>query len=182
MEKYDKIDLELLKNEMTRPKRLESLCDINFAYIANELNHIPELYEVIYRKVDMARKNDIEFHLLLPAKIELKKLNETDLSYVTKILLDNAFEAAIESEQKFIEMTIARAKKLYWISILNSCMNVVDIGDVFTFGYTTKKNHSGRGLNDILETIRKYPQGRIPDTSLEIEYMDNFFFAVLCFK
>ena len=182
MEKYDKIDLELMKNEMTEPERLESLCDINFAYIANEFKHIPELYEVTRRKIEMARENNIEFHIFLPAKIELKKLSKADLSHAIEILLDNAFEAAIECEQKFIEMTIAKSNGLYWATVLNSCKNAVDTGAVFTSGYTTKENHSGRGLNNILEIIRKYPKGRTSDTSLEVEYKDNIFSAVLCFK
>ena len=182
MEKYDKIYLALLKNEMTKSEKLESLCDINFVYVNNQLKHIPELYEVIHRKINIAKKNDIEFHLLLPVKVELKKLNKIDLSHVTEILLDNAFESAIDSGQKFIEMTIAKAKELYWISILNSCKDRVDIGDVFTFGYTTKENHPGQGLNKILEIIRKYPHGRNPDTSLEVEYENNIFSAVFSFR
>ena len=182
MEENDKIYLELSKNEMTQSERLESLYDINFAHIDNELKHIPELHEIVRQKVERAKENHLLFHIFLPVKIELKKLSKADLCHAAEALLDNAFEAAAESEQKLIEMTVAKVKEMYCISILNSCNNIVDVSDVFSIGYTTKENHAGRGLNNVLEVIRKYPQGKSSNMSLEVEYKDNIFSAVFCFK
>ena len=79
-----------------------------------------------------------------------------DFVRVLGILIDNALEAAEESEQKELAVAIYQDKEQLEISIINSCNQAKEsINQLTKKGVTTKKGHSGLGLSNIEEINRK---------------------------
>ena len=83
-----------------------------------------------------------------------------DFVRVLGILIDNALEAAEESEQKELAVAIYQDKEQMEISIINSCNQAKEsINQLTKKGVTTKKGHSGLGLSNIEEINRKTIKG-----------------------
>ncbi|BDP74707.1 hypothetical protein EfmAA96_24920 [Enterococcus faecium] len=63
------------------------------------------------------------------------------------IILDNAIEASIESQDRELSLAIYRDDKQIEISISNSCREILlSIDTLMKKGITTKKGHQVKGL------------------------------------
>ncbi|HCR4694330.1 ATP-binding protein, partial [Enterococcus faecium] len=81
-----------------------------------------------------------------------------DCIRVLGIILDNAIEASIESQDRELSLAIYRDDKQIEISISNSCREILlSIDTLMKKGITTKKGHQGLGLSSIEEINKKNP-------------------------
>lgn len=93
------------------------------------------------------------------------------------ILLDNAIEAALNSNDKNIIVSIYSEKNKIIISIENSCDNVIDIDFINKKNYSTKGENRGLGLyilNNLLSKSKKI--------TFKQEYLNNYFISKLIIK
>ena len=105
---------------------------------------------VVYNYILKAKNNNIQFFVDLteniPKAIEIASL---ELSRVLGILLDNAFEAALENtdmeNKKVVFAAHIKNKNIIYI-IKNTYSDKPDISKMFSYAYSTKGNKHGRGL------------------------------------
>lgn len=82
-----------------------------------------------------------------------------DILKIIGILLDNAIEAAIETVDKYIELSFDMQENEFDITILNSCKEKVDVSIMSNLEYSTKGKNRGYGLpmvKDILNNNRTF--------------------------
>ena len=97
--------------------------------------------------------NVVEARVNIPEKL---MLHSFDLNVVLGNLLDNAIEAAVQTEEKELKMTIKLEKGILFIHIHNSCLGIKN-GRLKRLE-TTKEdalNH-GIGLGNVQRIIEKY--------------------------
>lgn len=63
--------------------------------------------------------------------------------------------------------------------IRNSIAKEINKNEVFQMGHTTKENHSGIGLNNVLKIVEKYPNNMMVDINTEAGW---FTFNLVIFK
>ena len=117
----------------------------------NVINN-PGIYHLIsskyYQAIDDGIQVSISFFL------DLKELNMDiyEFAKILGILLDNAIEAARESEEKIINLTFRREhnKHRNIVLIENSYSNKdINIDEIYQKGFSEKENHTGLGLWEI---------------------------------
>ena len=113
-----------------------------------------EIDSLINYKMDLAEKSNIkaEVYLAIPHKLNI---NPFDLSIVIGNLLDNAIEAALKAENKFINISIELDRNVLYISISNSYDGNLKLTNSKL--ETTKDNDNhGIGISSVQKSIEKY--------------------------
>jgi two-component system, LytTR family, sensor histidine kinase AgrC len=118
----------------------------------------PALYGLILSKITYCEVKDIELYVNIFSKINLYKIKMYDFCKVLGILLDNAIEAAEESDRKYAELSIKEnySQNELVIEVSNSYHGDVNLEKINESGYTTKKEHSGFGLWEVKKILSKY--------------------------
>lgn len=113
-----------------------------------------EIDSLINYKMDLAEKSNIkaEVYLAIPHKLNI---NPFDLSIVIGNLLDNAIEATLKAENKFINISIELDRNVLYISISNSYDGNLKLTNSKL--ETTKDNDNhGIGISSVQKSIEKY--------------------------
>lgn len=126
----------------------------------NEMNGIidpsivgnPALYSIITNKYYLAKEQGVKMKLEVMTNLEQYHENSYEICRILGILLDNAIEAAKETEEKIMNLRFLddskRNRKL--IIVENSYNNKnVNLDKIFVKGYTTKGANHGLGLWNI---------------------------------
>lgn len=142
--------------------------------INDSLKDHPAIYGLILSKMAYAETHGIAFSVSIQCQIELHYCSSLDFSIMIGILLDNALQAASECAQKYVEFEIISRWELYFITVINRVEQPVNLDRVFEEGYSTKKDHTGLGLNQLRAIIKKY-QNKGYDMSLKTESADGLF-------
>ena len=80
-----------------------------------------------------------------------------DISRCLGILLDNAIEAALESDKKSMDIAIIKKNTSIIIVVANSYNGDIPvISKLFKEGFSTKGENRGLGLSNLKEIINKY--------------------------
>jgi two-component system, LytTR family, sensor histidine kinase AgrC len=119
---------------------------------------------IIYNKINEAAKNNIEFKYSIQGD-SIFPFKDHELSEVLNNLLDNAFDAVLNSENNYkkVFLNIGYLGDGCIIEIGNTGERIEfnDIGKIFNAGYTTKKGEShGYGLYNVKKIVESYG-GRI---------------------
>jgi two-component system sensor histidine kinase AgrC len=134
------------------------------------LNDFPGLYGLLLSKMSFSEINNIVFDIHILTEINIKNIKTLDFYKIIGILLDNAFEAALECDEGKVELIIGRDNNSLVIEIRNSCYERVNTEKIFESGYTTKKDHMGFGLFEVKNIIKKYN-----NISLDTSVIENTF-------
>lgn len=123
-------------------------------------------------KISEILRNNIKIKIEIFNNIDQIYINEFDLCRILGIFLDNALEAAITTQEKFISISFIKDDDLN-IVILNSCNNNnININSIFKKGYSSKGNNRGIGLFNVRSILNeKYPDNTILNTYIK----DNLF-------
>lgn len=106
-----------------------------------------------------ARADQAGVHLDIAIKCSLTNLpmDEIDICRVISCLIDNAIEAATESEQKHVSISVEqKAEDTRLLMIVNSTARQPDMNLIFTEGVTSKAGHQGIGLSSVRKIINRY--------------------------
>jgi two-component system, LytTR family, sensor histidine kinase AgrC len=120
---------------------------------------------IIYNKINEASKSNIKFRYTIQSEAVKLPFKDHELSEVLNNLLDNAFEAVLNSENEFkkVFLNIGYLEENSIIEIGNTGdrIDFNDIGKIFDRGYTTKKGEGhGYGLYNVRKIVESYG-GRI---------------------
>ncbi len=150
-------DMEGLKNFhsqlLSESRKINNIAPLN-SYIKD----YPPIYGLLLSKISHTEIKNISFTITVMCKIKIANIKIYDFCKVLGILLDNAIEAAEDTDKKFVELSIRENsdKSSLFIEINNSCVGTVDTTPIFKDGYTTKKDHTGFGLWDVQRITSKY--------------------------
>jgi two-component system sensor histidine kinase AgrC len=139
---------------------------------------ISELKSVLLYKLSLAATNGLQVELEIREPIEKVGISTAILSQILGILLDNAMEAASETETKRLKIAVIKNGSALTFIVLNSWKKAdISLSRIFDKGYSSKGE--GRGLG--LHTIENYTN-RMKNLYLETEITDEYFKQILTVK
>ena len=150
-------DMEGLKNYYVQ---LEDDCQkVNNLYLLNpEVINNPGIYNLLTNKYNEAISKDIKVNMSILLDLSNLKMKIYEFARILGILLDNAIEASQECEEKIINITFRNDEKNHrqLIIIENTYPNKdVDTIRIFGKGISEKENHSGLGLWEVQNILKK---------------------------
>lgn len=135
---------------------------------------IPELKGIIYIKLMTASSRQLHIHTDIPFPVTNLQMNTQDLINIIGIYLNNAIEAAEQTLEKELSLSLICHTDYCTIHIANSSAPVEHISLLFTAEYSTKENHSGIGLYDAQKILNLYE-----NVLSHTEYRDGVFSQTL---
>jgi two-component system sensor histidine kinase AgrC len=150
-------DIEGLKKYYSQ---LENDCQkVNNLYILNpEIINNPGIYNLISTKYNEAIEKDITVTMTFLLDLNTLKMKIYEFARILGILLDNAIDASYESKEKFINIAFRYddKNKRQLIIIENSYADKdVDTSKIFEKGVSGKENHTGLGLWEVQNILKK---------------------------
>ncbi len=134
--------------------------------LSRRISENPALVSLLIDKHAIAEQMGIHVSFSINCPLSDLPVSEVDICRVIACLLDNAIEAANESEQRRISIFAASQKdnsKL--IIIMNSSPKLPNATQMFTAGISSKSGHQGVGLNNVRKIIERYA-----DCAFKINY------------
>lgn len=128
-------------------------------YKLNQLSNIGvlEIKSLLSAKMIYAHEAGIDVTIDIPGKVENFLIDTVDLARILGIFLDNAIEAALETEQPQIGLNIIRNKAGVSIIISNLFRDSgVMLNKLKQKGFSTKAGHQGIGLCNAHKIISSY--------------------------
>lgn len=150
-------DMEGLKKYYVQ---LEDDCQkVNNLYLLNpEIINNPGIYNLLTNKYNEATSKDIKVNMSLLLDLSNLKMKIYEFARILGILLDNAIEASQECDEKVINITFRNDEKNHrqLIIIENTYQNKgVDTIKIFGKGISGKENHTGLGLWEVQNILKK---------------------------
>ncbi len=137
------------------------------------------LRALIYSKICEAEKVDVKIKYTINNSLKDIKISQSDMVIILTNLLNNAIEAAKESNEKLVELFIDEnysTNGKYIITVKNTVkdMNEVNITSMFKQGYSTKSSSRGYGLYNVQKIVSSNKGNILMETdndmlSVEIE-------------
>ena len=141
-------------------------------YKLNQLSNISvlEIKSLLSAKMIYAHESGIDVTIDIPDKVESFLIDTVDLARILGIFLDNAIEAALETEQPQIGLNIIQDKAGVSIIISNSFRdNGVMLHNLKRKGFSTKAGHQGIGLWNAQKIISSYDNVLL-ETTMKCSY------------
>lgn len=135
----------------------EEISSDNFVIGKLHLIGVPALKSILYSKLIRSLNLGLSLTLELTESLDEVPLDPLPLSRILGILLDNAMEAAVQTEEKYLVITIITADEYVLFSISNSTPSLtVPVTKLYEKGYTTKEQHDGLGLYTVRNMVDSY--------------------------
>ena len=149
--------MEGLKNYYSQ---LEEDCSrVNNLYILNPDNiNNPGVYNLLTTKYNEAEEKGIKVTLTVLLDLNDLHMKIYEFARILGILLDNAIDAAAECDSKVLNIVFRNEAKnnRNIILIENTYKDKdVDIDQIFNKGVTGKDNHTGLGLWEVKQLLKK---------------------------
>ncbi len=113
------------------------------------------LFGIITNKLQYALDKGVDLNVLIEDEISEVGIKISELCEILGILLDNAIEAASESEEKLIRLVVRKIDTSISFSIENSVKEIPDIRKIYEKSYSTKGDGRGMGLWFLNNIIKK---------------------------
>lgn len=118
---------------------------------------LSEIKGLLSAKIISAQEFGIDTMIDIVEPITKINMDIVDLSRCLGILLDNAIEAALESERKIVNIGLINKSNSVVIVILNTFKdNIPPISKLFKEGFSTKGENRGLGLSNLREIVSRY--------------------------
>lgn len=131
----------------------------SYKEIGNLANiYLPELKGLLYSKSLNALALNLSLQIRIDYEIHSVSIDSTDLVRILGIYLDNAIEAASETEDKQILIYFTKnGEHTTWI-ISNSTNEIVlPLHSLNEYGVSTKGSNRGIGLATVSKLLSRYP-------------------------
>ena len=150
-------DMDGLKNYYSQ---LEEDCSrVNNLYILNPDNiNNPGIYNLLTTKYNEAEEKGIKVTLTVLLDLNDLHMKIYEFARILGILLDNAIDAATECDSKVLNIVFRNeAKNNRNIILIENTYKYkdVDIDQIFNKGVTGKENHTGLGLWEVKQILKK---------------------------
>ena len=141
-------------------------------YKLNQLSNISvlEIKSLLSAKMIYAHESGIDVTIDIPDKVESFLIDTVDLARILGIFLDNAIEAALETEQPQIGLNIIQNEAGVSI-IISNCFqdNGAMLHNIKQKGFSTKAGHQGIGLWNAQKIISSY-NNVLLETTMKCNY------------
>ena len=130
----------------------------NLAILNPRTINNPGIYSLLNNKYFKATNSGITFDIDFFLDFNKLKINTYEFSRMFGILIDNAIEEAEKCEDKIIKITCLRENRnnRTVITVQNTYSNKnVDVEKIFDKGESGKENHSGIGLWEVRNYVKK---------------------------
>lgn len=134
-------------------QRTNNIATLNPSIINN-----PGIYSLLNSKYHKADQLGIQINLRFLIDLNDLNIDTYEFSRILGILLDNAIEASAECQDKVINIKFLNDEKnnRHIVTISNTYTNKdVNTREIFLKGKTGKSNHSGLGLYEVNQYIKK---------------------------
>ena len=140
--------------------QLEEDCSkVNNLYILNpDIINNPGIYNLLTTKYSEAEEKGIKVNLTFLLDLNNIYMKIYEFARILGILLDNAIEAAFECDEKVLNIDFRNdAKNNRNIILIENTYKDknVDINQIFNKGVSGKENHTGLGLWEIRQILKK---------------------------
>ena len=140
--------------------QLEEDCQkVNNLYLLNpDIINNPGIYNLLTAKYNEAIEKNIKVNITFLLDLNNLHMKIYEFTRMLGILLDNAIEAASECDKKVLNISFRNDSKnnVNIIQIENTYLDKnVDIDHIFNKGITGKENHTGLGLLEVREILKK---------------------------
>lgn len=140
----------------------------------NKYYDIPKLKKIknsglkglLAAKMEQLIRDNMDVSLEILSDIELCNVDELDLCRIIGILLDNAYDGAKNTSEKFIGISFVKDEGLS-ITILNTFDDSININNIYKKGYSSKGESRGIGLYNVKEILNKKCPNVILNTHIE---------------
>lgn len=169
LEKYYKN----LSNDSNKVKQLES--------ISPKVITEPSIYGIIASKYEIAQTKHINFNFESIFNYTDLDMPIFDFCKILGILIDNAIEAAEESNEKEINIKINQSKKtlVQHFLIENTYLDKnIDIERIFEKDYSTKNRNSGLGLWEVKNIVDKNKNVKLVTTKDDIYFRQELYIQI----
>ena len=112
---------------------------------------IPEIKAIVATKLLQAQKSEIRLIVDIVDPIENFHMDTLKLSRALGIILDNAIEAARESDLPQLDVSFVEKNNEHFILVKNSYRDQPPIHLIFKQGFSTKGENRGLGLSNLRE-------------------------------
>lgn len=129
------------------------------------------VYSLLEAMAEKAKKSGVMFSIHQICDVTDIVLDDLDLCRVLGIVLDNAIEESQLSKDKQVNISFERKDEdSIMLVISNTTKDDVNTEEIFKEGYTTKANHSGIGLSQVIHILNTYEH-----CLLRVNYYDKQF-------
>lgn len=130
----------------------------NIATLNPNIINNPAIYSILCSKYHKADSLGIKINLEFFVDLNEFQINSYEFSRILGILIDNAIDASSECEEKLINLQFRNEynKNRHIIIISNTYKDKsISTEEIFEKGKTSKSNHSGLGLWEVRQYIKK---------------------------
>lgn len=137
---------------------IEEHKNIKETKILKNINKLPKgLKGLVYYKLSQI-EDEMKVNLSVNSKFkDFDNLNSKDNKNILKIvgiLIDNAIESSIKTDEKYILINISMDKGIFEMTIINSCEKNIEKSKIMELGFSTKGKSRGYGLALVKDIIR----------------------------
>lgn len=139
----------------------------------DRLDENPALVSLLLEKYKLAASAGVSMRMNIICGLAKWPITPFDLCRVVGNLLDNAIQAAADSEKKWVSISIEQPKEMSKLMIIaNSTKEEVNIAAITRPGTTSKAGHAGIGLHHTRKILNKYAH-----CTFQLSYYDHEFTA-----
>lgn len=145
----------------------------------NRFRDVNHIYDDLLKSIIVAKLSKV-YNTGIPYRFSCEKIitslpfksdkEHIDVVRIIGILFDNAIEASEQNSNSRIEAMVYQDKGNFEFVIRNLVDKKIKKSQIFKRGYTTKNNHSGLGLNNVLKIVESYPDSMIVDVNTEKDW------------
>lgn len=136
---------------------------------------VTPIKSLLCSKLCSCQNKQIPFTLSIPKPVTHFPMDVLSLSQILGILLDNAMEAALQTEKPYLEIILLPQEEHIYIEIKNTTLPLtVPISELSRRGFSTKKGHTGLGLHTVQKLLAP-----LEHVQFSLEVQDTIFSAKL---
>lgn len=118
---------------------------------------VPQVRSLLLSKLAAMREKKIDYRLEALYPVERIGMDPWDFTRCLGILLDNAAEAALETETPWVEIVLLSQKDGLSLRVSNPYIGAIDPDKIWTEGFSTKGEGRGLGLSGYQRILANYP-------------------------
>lgn len=140
--------------------------------------HIPEVRSVLRAKVGTAQQQQIKVMLDIPEKIESVSMTIISFIRIISVLVDNAIEEAVHSEEKILQIAFFEMDSRQYFIVRNSSKDeAIDLQKIYEKNHSSKEGARGYGLFSLKRIMNK-----TNNATLETTYVSPYFTQTFILK
>lgn len=181
-ELLDNLTADLKVNDLDHAsQQLNNIIDYSNSFLTPNLYrkisivNTPSIQGLLTNFVRKCEMDSIDLTIQVTQDLNTSAMNLVDFIRCFSILLDNAYEAALLSQEKLISIAIEGDPDYITLTIKNTYVENPEIAlqDFFQNNFSTKESHQGKGLHIFSKIVASYKKA-----TYRIAKKDNFFIII----